>query len=237
MRIRPLRAIISSAAAVAAALLLSATVLAHGGETFFIAEPSLVAPGGAVGVRADLLTSGPVRLSLAGTDGTRLEAGVIEQTEDGHFEVFLEIPTDLPAGHWTLLAEADGVAIASTTIEVAGAPVGEEVGGQGPRDEDDPLLVPLPSGWRASRSIRPPRRSPPSSARATDGIDLVPFVSLAGGGRRAGAPRRPGHDPRGSSGGRVRPSAGDAGHRNGTDGGRDDATNRPIRLLGLVTHG
>ena len=137
---------------------------AHGGETFFIAEPSLVAPGGAVGVRADLLTSGPVRLSLAGTDGTRLEAGVIEQTEDGHFEVFLEIPTDLPTGHWTLLAEADGVAIASTTIEVAGAPVGEEVGGQGPRDEDDPLLVALPSGWRASRSD-PPAATQPAIVR------------------------------------------------------------------------
>jgi hypothetical protein len=179
VRIRPLRAIISSAAAFAAALLLSATVLAHGGETFFIAEPTLVAPGGAVGVRADLLTSGPVRLSLAGTDGTRLEVGVIEQTEDGHFEVFVEIPTDLPVGHWTLLAEADDAAIASTTIEVAGAPVGEEVGGQGPRDEGDPLLVALPSGWRASRSDPPAATQPAGAGSSGGGIDLVPFVSLA----------------------------------------------------------
>jgi len=160
------------------ALLFCATVFAHGGETFFIADPSLVAPGGAVGVRADLLTSGPVRLSLVGTDGTRLEAGVIEQTEDGHFEVFLEIPTDLSTGHWTLLAEVDGVAIASTVIEVAGAPVGEEVGDQGPRDEDDPLLVALPSGWQASRSDPP--RATHSSVAGTIGesIDFVPLVAL-----------------------------------------------------------
>jgi hypothetical protein len=153
-------------------------VFAHGGDTFFIAEPSVVSPGGAVGVRADLLTSGPVRLSLASTDGTRVEAGIIEQTEDGHFEVFLEIPPDLPTGHWTLLAEADGIAIASTTIEVAGAPVGEEVGGQGPRDEDDPLLVALPSGWVSARST--PQPAPPAFAAATaQQLDLVPVASLA----------------------------------------------------------
>ena len=159
--------------------MLTATASAHGGETYFLAEPRLVAPGEAVGVRADLLTSGPVRLALAGTDGTRVEAGVIEQTEDGHFEVFLEIPTDLPTGHWTLLAEADGAAIASTTIEVAGTPVGEEAGGQGPRDEDDPLLVPLPSGWRASRSDPPAATQPAAAGSGGGGIDLVPFVSLA----------------------------------------------------------
>lgn len=158
--------------------MLCATAFAHGGETFFIAEPSVVAPGGAVGVRADLLTSGPVRLSLAGTDGTRVEAGVIEQTEDGHFEVFLEIPSDLPTGHWTLLAEADGIAIASTTIDVAGAPVNEEVGGQGPRDEDDPLIVALPSGWVTSRST-PAAVAPAIAATSREQLDLVPFASLA----------------------------------------------------------
>ena len=178
MSIRPLRAILSSAAAVAAALLLWASVLAHGGETFFIAEPSLVAPGGAVGIRADLLTSGPVRLVLAGMDGTRIEAGVIEQTEDGHFEVFLEIPSDLPTGHWTLLANADGMAIASTTIEVAGAPVDEAIGGQGPRDDDDPLLVALPSGWVSARSA-PEATQPAVAATTGEPFDLVPFASLA----------------------------------------------------------
>jgi hypothetical protein len=179
VRIRSFQAIISSAAAIAAALLLSASVLAHGGETFFVAEPSMVPPGGAVGVRADLLSSGPVKLSLAGTDGTRLEVGVIEQTEDGHFEVFLEIPSDLPTGHWTLLAEADGAALASTSIEVAGAPIGEDAGGEGERDEDGPLLVALPSGWAASRSFPPAesRLLPAATSDAT--VDLVPVVSLA----------------------------------------------------------
>lgn len=201
MRIRPLRAIISSAAAIAAALLLSASVLAHGGETFFVAEPSMVSPGGAVGIRADVLSSGPVRLSLAGIDGTRLEVGVIEQTEDGHFEVFLEIPSDLPTGHWTLLAEADGAPLASTSIEVAGAPIGEESGGEGERDEDGPLLVALPSGWAASRSFPPAESRPLAVAARDEAVDLVPVVSLGAAILALAAlvvrtrPRRPSEGP------------------------------------------
>lgn len=176
MTIRSVRTI-SSAAAIAAALLVCATVFAHGGETFLIAEPTLAPPGGGVGVRADLPTSGPVRLLLAGTDGTRREVGVVEQTDQGHFAVFIQIPTDLPTGKWMLLAEADGRAIASTAIDVAGTPLGEETGGQGPRDEDDPLLVALPSGWRASR---PPETTGPGIVTQTgEQSDLVPFVSLA----------------------------------------------------------
>ena len=178
MRIRSVRTIISSAAAVAAALVFCASVFAHGGESYLIAEPTLVPPGGGVGVRADLPTSGPVRLLLAGTDGTRREVGVVEQTDQGHFALFIQVPTDLPTGRWMLLAEADGRAIASTTIDVAGTPLGEEGGGQGPRDEDDPLLVALPSGWRASR---PPEVTRPAIVSPTgEQPDLVPFVSLAG---------------------------------------------------------
>lgn len=178
MTVRLVRAIASSAAAVAAALLLCATVFAHGGETFFIAEPSLVPPGGGVGVRADLPTSGPVRLSLAGTDGTRHSVGVVEQTDNGHFEVFIQVPADLPTGQWMLFAEADGRDIASATIDVVGTPIGDEAGGQGLRDEDDQLLVALPSGWRASQANAPDVTRPAGVSPAGEQPDLVPFVSL-----------------------------------------------------------
>lgn len=166
------------------------------------AEPAIVPPGGGVGVQADLLTSGPVRLTLAGTDGSRREVGVVEETTEGHFEVFFEVPNDLPLGPWTLLAEADDTVYGSTTIEVAGSPVGGEEGGggQGPRDEDDPLLVPLPSGWQSSRSSPPRTTTPP--AALTNSADLVPLVSLAAalGGLtllflRTRGPRSGGDDP------------------------------------------
>ena len=196
-----LRPILASAAAVAAALVVVPVVLAHGGETFMNAEPTIVQPGGGIGVRADLLTSGPVTISLAGTDGSRREVGTVEETVEGHFEVFFEVPSDLPAGVWTLLAEADHTVYGSTTIEVAGSSVkAQEGGGQGPREEDDPLLVPLPSGWQASRSSPPGTTTPP--AALTNQVDLVPIVSLAAaiGGlailaRRTRGPRSEGDDP------------------------------------------
>ena len=179
MRIRPLRAIFWSAVATAAALLFSGSVVAHSGDAFLVVEPTLVVPGGGLSVRADLLTSGPVRLSLAGVDGSVRELGVVEETEEGHFEVLLQVPVDLPAGQWTLRAYADGTEVASTILEVAGTPVGSEGDGEGGRDEEDPLLVPLPSGWQASRS-GPPVATQAGPASRPDPVDTGPLIALGG---------------------------------------------------------
>jgi methionine-rich copper-binding protein CopC len=170
------RRILSSAAAIAAALVVAAAVHAHGGETFMSAEPARVELGGAVGITADLLTSGPLTLRLAGTDGSRREVGVVEETAEGHFQVVVEVPTDLPVGVWTLLAEADGTVYGSTVIEVSGTPIEGEGGGQGPRDDDDALLQPLPSGWQASRSMAPVA-VPTNTGIASDTMDPVPFIA------------------------------------------------------------
>ncbi len=203
VRIGSIRTITRSAVATAAALLFSGSVLAHGGETFFAAEPALVAPGGGVAVRADLLTSGPVRLSLAGMDGSVVELGIVEETVEGHFEVLLQIPVDLPTGQWTLRALADGAEIASTTLQVAGTPLGGEEEGEGGRDEEDPLLVPLPSGWQASRS-GPPVGTSVATEGPLDPVDLTPFVAL-GAAVVALAVLVARTRPRGSSGGRAGP--------------------------------
>jgi hypothetical protein len=183
--VRPSRIgwIISSAAASAAALVVVPSVLAHGDETVFVAEPAVVAPGDGLGVRADLLASGPIELSLIGADGTRIVVDVVQETEEGHFERFVTVPPDLSAGHWTLVATTEGAPIASTTLEVAGGAAGADGGGQGPRDDDDGLLAPLASDWRASRSGAP--AAPPSGAAgaearvASSAVDLVPVVSFA----------------------------------------------------------
>lgn len=139
------------------------------------AEPALVLPGDAIAITADLLTSGPVRISLARSDGSRREVGVIEETTEGHFQVVVEIPGDIAPGIWTVLAEADGTAYGSTTIEIGDDVAAPDGGGQGPRDEDDALLVPLPSGWERARPSAAGVVSP--SAR-TETEDLVPLASL-----------------------------------------------------------
>jgi methionine-rich copper-binding protein CopC len=176
MSSRVRRRILSSAAAIAAALVVAATVHAHGGETFMTAEPAVIPPGAAVGISADLLTSGPVTLSLAGTDGSRRDVGVVAETSEGHFQVVVEVPTDLPVGVWTLLAETDGKVLGSTVIQVSGTPIEDGGGGQGPRDEDDPLLQPLPSGWHASRSMAP-STVPTGIGAASGTLDPVPFIA------------------------------------------------------------
>ena len=169
------RTLLARAGAAAAALLVAGSVLAHGGETFMNAEPTLVMPGDDVAIRADLLTSGPVRISLAGSDGSRREVGVVDETIGGHFEVVVVIPGDVSPGVWTVLAEADGAAYGSTTIEVRANTAVADGGGQGPRDEDDTLLVPLPSGWVAVRSSPPGVVSPSTRAET---LDIVPLASL-----------------------------------------------------------
>ena len=173
----PIRSITRSAVATAAALLFATPVLAHSGEMSFVAEPAVVAPGAGVRVRADLPTSGPVHVSLAGIDGSVVELGIVEEAMQGHFDLLLRIPVDLPAGQWTLRALADGVEIASTTLEVAGSPSGVEEDVDGGRDEEDPLLVPLPSGWQASRS-GPPVWTSVDSRGPLESVDLTPFVAL-----------------------------------------------------------
>lgn len=139
----------------------------------------MVAPGDGVAVRADLVATGPVALTLVGIDGGRREVGSIEETDQGHFDVLVRIPVDLAPGPWTILAEVAGAPIGSAVVQVGGDPVGAEDGGQGGRDEDDPLLVPLPSGWQASRTSAPATTtgSVPFRPRR-ESVDLVPIVSL-----------------------------------------------------------
>lgn len=121
-------------------------------------------------------------LSLSGTDGTVRQVGVVEETDGGHFEILIAIPADLPAGHWTLLAQIDGTAIATAAIEVAGIAIDAELGGQGPRDEGDGLLVPLPSGWQAgpSQSTAATTSAPADSNAASLPIDPSLMLLLGG---------------------------------------------------------
>ena len=129
-------------------------------------------------MRADLLTSGPVRLSLAGTDGPGSRSASSRRPIDGHFEVFFEIPTR-PAGGPLDTARGGGRrAIASTTIEVAGTPVGEEVRRPGASRRGRPAAGPVAVGMAGLALDPPARHDSPPRGRADGSIDPVPFVSL-----------------------------------------------------------
>ncbi len=124
---------------------------AHEGGPRLILEPDRVRPGGVLTIRVeDLPPERPVELSIAGSSGSVALASVVVNPE-GHATVFVEVPADLPVGGYTVNAKAEDVDVAGASVTVEGAPV-VEGGEPGEKDEDDMLLIPLPSGWQQSLS-------------------------------------------------------------------------------------
>lgn len=145
----------SLAAPVVALILLavagSSIGLGHEGGPRLILEPGRVRPGGVLTIRVeDLPPERPVDLSIAGSAGSVPLASVVVDPE-GHATVFVEVPVDLPLGAYMVNAEADDVAVAGASVTVEGAPVAA-AGEPGEKDEDDMLLIALPSGWQQSLS-------------------------------------------------------------------------------------
>ena len=98
----------------------------------------------------DLSPEGTVELTLAGPSGS-VPLATVPIDAEGHALVFLEVPVDLPRGTYSLEADAFGIDVPSVDIIVSGPAVTE--GGQpGEKDDDDGLLVALPSGWQRSLS-------------------------------------------------------------------------------------
>ena len=125
--------------------------MGHEGGPRLILEPERVRPGGVLTIRVeDLPPERPVDLSIAGSAGSVPLASVVVDPE-GHATVFVEVPLDLPVGTYTVNAEAEDVDVTAASVTVEGTPVAGG-GESGEKDEDDMLLVPLPSGWQQSLS-------------------------------------------------------------------------------------
>jgi hypothetical protein len=125
--------------------------LGHEGGPRLILEPERVRPGGVLTIRLeDLPPERLVDLAITGSAGSVPLASVPVDPE-GHATVFVEVPADLPLGTYTVNATAESVDVAGASVTVEGAPIA--AGGEpGQKDEDDMLLVPLPSGWQQSLS-------------------------------------------------------------------------------------
>lgn len=152
-----------------------AAVTAHDGRTRLVVERGSVNPGGTIVVRGeDFDADDVVKVALVG--GSSLDLGDVMTDAEGHFEIGIVVPTDMAAGVYSLTAVVRGGPGATIEISVQGAPVVGEEGGQGGRDEDDPLLVALPEGWQ--QSLSSPNAGPPvASQDLTAGTsDAVPYV-------------------------------------------------------------
>ena len=118
---------------------------AHGGEPRLEISIERVRPGGVVDVRG--VDFGPeeiVTLALVNTGGS-IPLGEITADVEGIFLQSVTLPVDLPAGTYNFLAVTDDHRVASPNLVVDGAPILGKGGEQAVREEDDPLLAPMPT--------------------------------------------------------------------------------------------
>ena len=171
MTARRLTSFLTNAAAIAAAFVVAGNVAAHGGEMGLFIDPATAAPGAVIGVRGDLPTTDPVDLVLVDSAGTEVALARVEDPPNGHFDIQVTLPGDLPPGQWTMIARAPGMTpIASPMTIIGGAATGSEVAS----------AAPDAAASAAPGAASPPAAVGPTADPAADGtIDPVPFASIA----------------------------------------------------------
>jgi hypothetical protein len=183
-----------------AAIALPGGVAAHG-ETILQLGAERIQPGGEVEVRGDLGAGDTFEVALISkADGSRRPIAAIPAVEEGHFQSWVTIPADLPAGDYLLEVSVD-LSVARAPIAVVGSPLA--AGGEEP-DQGDGLAQPMPTvGPVAGAASLPVGSSEAPTTRAAGSpIDaaaiavaaalLAIVVGLRFLGRRA---RRPETDP------------------------------------------
>jgi hypothetical protein len=140
-----------------------------------------LAPGMILQVRGvNLEREQNIPVALVGVEG-EFPLGVVTSNEVGEFTQSFTLPVHLPEGVYRVLAKnPTSVSVISAPLTIQGAPVmveGEEV----IRDEDEPLLAPMPTavkGSPAGQSARPAAASwlnPALIATALGVLALVTF--------------------------------------------------------------
>jgi len=150
---------------------------AHGGPARIVLEPSTVRPGGTVVVRGEDLSADDVVVVAIAGRGVRVELESELTDGEGHFVQAIVIPYEIAEGSYRIEAKGSVGAVVGAELVVFGSPV-DPVGGGGGRDEDDPLLIPLPPGWQQSLSS-PSVTATPVTAGREAGIDVpLPIATL-----------------------------------------------------------
>jgi hypothetical protein len=122
-------------------------------------------PGEVVDVRGvSFEMDEPVTLTLLGS-GVEIPLGEILSSGEGEFLYIAALPTDLAEGSYYFRATTSHHWVISPPLTVWGTAV-EEGGGQGPRDEDDGLLAPMPTAAPALATMPAPVVSAPVESSA-----------------------------------------------------------------------
>lgn len=193
------------AAATAAAILFlgaipaAAPAAAHENAPPVILDPPEVRPGGVVTVRLEERSpDAAVELFLVSGDH-RLSLGLVQTDGEGHASVAVAIPAELVAGLYAISALDGSSPSVSAALAVDGPPIPADGGAPGPKDEDDPLLVALPSGWQQSLSqpavtavpVTVTQPAPPAAPLPVGALALVLLVVLGAAAWAVLSARRP----------------------------------------------
>lgn len=178
------------------AMVVVTTTLAHGGDGRVDLGSATVVAGGSVEVRLVSMAPGDeLRVELIGSGQAvaTVSPESLVADADGDAVGAFNLPADLAPGQYVVRAIAsDGHAVETPlTVQAAVA----DGGVPGGREEDDPLLVALPSGWQRSLSAAPAAGSglastdwwiDPSMAALLGGVGTLLLLRLAGR-----SPKRP----------------------------------------------
>jgi len=164
------------------ALVFARPALAHGDDPRLEITPERVNPGGVVDVRGvDFEREESVTLLLV-NGGTAIPFGEIAADVDGVFLQSVIVPVDLPEGTYNFLAITDDHNVTSPDFLVQGPPIfADGGGGQGLRDEDDPLLAPMPTfapGVAPAIASGPTRTVPAKEENRSAGVPVLVFAGF-----------------------------------------------------------
>lgn len=171
--------------------LLPGVVGAHGGPPRVELSAGRLAPGAALDVRGvNIAAEQDVTITLT---GARYEIWLGTATGDAHgdFMQTFSLPADLPQGSYSLRAAIDSRVIAGASLVVAGAPVSAD-NEVGLRDDDEPLLAPLPG----RQAITESGTAPAAPNQSTIGVPILLVAAIGGAlallilaARRSAVPR------------------------------------------------
>ena len=176
--LRAARRFVTTAAIAAAVLVLMTAPVAAHGELVFQLGAERAAPGDVVEVRGDIGAGDSVEIALISkADGARRSIATLTDVEEGHFQSYVTIPADLPAGDYLVEAGSESIAVRAPLAVVGFA----DLGGGEQRDQDETLLAPVPSN-RAGYAVETPPAGAPIGPVAAGGREswAIPPVVIAG---------------------------------------------------------
>ncbi len=159
-------------------LFVAGPALAHGDEPRLEISAGSLNPGDLLDIRGvDFEFEEEISLSLIGPE-TDIPLGVVVGDTEGVFVLSIQLPADLAEGTYTVHATTDDHVVASPSINIWGtADLGG--GGEGPWEEGDTLLAPMPTTLPATAMpVAPVESSEKTPAQNSSFSTVWVFVTL-----------------------------------------------------------